>query len=59
MIALVKQNANSVHVYNEKGNLIFSKVGILIGYTNNTISISTNGRSIITYDATGKFLFGK
>ena len=59
MIALVKQNVNNVHVYNEKGNLIFSKVGSLIGYTNNTISISTNGRSIITYDAAGKFLFGK
>ena len=30
MIALVKQNANNVHVYNEKGNLkpLFPKISV-------------------------------
>ena len=33
------QRGNSVNVYNERGVMLFSKVGELIGYTGTTVTI--------------------
>ena len=59
MIALAKQKGNNVWVYNERGSVIFSKSGVLIGYTGNTISVKSSSGTIWVYDDTGRVLFGK
>ena len=42
------QRGNSVNVYNERGVMLFSKVGELIGYTGTTVTIR-RGNQAITY----------
>ena len=43
---------NSVNVYNERGVMLFSKVGELIGYTGTTVTIR-RGNQAITYSDKG------
>lgn len=58
MIAATKQVGNNVRVYDERGLVLFSKCGTLIGYTSDTVSIKLNS-TVWTYSATGRVLFGK
>lgn len=44
------QRGNSVNVYNERGVMLFSKVGELIGYTGTTVTIR-RGNQAITYNS--------
>lgn len=46
------QRSNSVNVYNERGVMLFSKVGELIGYTGTTVTIR-RGNQAITYSDKG------
>ena len=46
------QRGNSVNVYNERGVMLFSKVGELIGYTGATVTIC-RGNQAITYSDKG------
>ncbi len=59
MIAAVKQNVKSIWVYDEHGRILFNKIGDLVGYTNETISIRSSSGTIWTYDKTGRTLFGR
>lgn len=58
MIASAKQSGNSVYVYNEKGNHLFTKSGTLVGFTSSTVTIQ-NGSALYTYDERGNHLFTK
>ena len=40
------QRGNSVNVYNERGVMLFSKVGELIGYTGTTVTIRRGNQAI-------------
>lgn len=57
-IGSVVKKGSTIHVYNEKGGLLFAKaVGMdpkkdVVGYTANTVSIRM-GSSIITYNEKG------
>lgn len=55
MISLAIQRGNSVFVYNEKNNLLFCQIGILSGYTSNTVSIK-KGRAVYTYNEKGALI---
>ena len=59
MIALAKQNGNSVWVYDEHGLRIFNKIGTLVGYTSETVSIKSRSGTVWVYDYTGRTLFGR
>lgn len=59
MIALAKQNGSSVWVYNEHGLRIFNKIGTLVGYTGDTVSIKSSSGTIWVYDCNGRTLFGR
>lgn len=58
-IALAKQvNSSTVYVYNDKGSVIFTKGGTLVGFTSNTVSIKvTNGTTVYVYNERGSVLF--
>ena len=59
-IGSVVQNGNSVLVYDEKGSLLFSRQGILKGYTATTISVKINGsNNILTYSNKGSLLYSR
>lgn len=59
MIAAVKQNVKSIWVYDEHGRILFNKIGDLVGYTNETISIRSNSGTIWVYNDAGRALFGR
>lgn len=57
---MVKQDGQTVRVYNERGCQTFSKMGILQGYTSTTVSIKDISCSTVrVYDEYGKQLFSK
>ena len=58
MIASAKQTGNSVKVYNEKGGCIFTKSGILVGFTSTTVTIKV-GNASKTYNEKGACMFTK
>ncbi len=41
------QRGNSVNVYNERGVMLFSKVGELIGYTGTTVTIAEEIKQLL------------
>ena len=41
------QRGNSVNVYNERGVMLFSKVGELIGYTGTTVTIRRGNQQLL------------
>jgi len=57
-ISVAKQNGTSVEVYNEKGQYLFSRSGILVGFTAQTVAIQ-DGNSISVYDSNGSYLFSR
>ena len=57
-IAVAKQNGNAVDVYDENGHYLFSRSGILIGFTSTTVAIRSEN-AVNVYDATGSFLFSR
>lgn len=58
MITLAEQDGNYIHVYNEKGNLMFSLMGMLHGYTAYSVAIK-NGNVTYVYDEHNLLLFSK
>lgn len=58
MIASAKQSGNSVYVYNERGNLLFTRSGTLVGFTSSTVTIQS-GSALYTYDERGNLMFTK
>ena len=60
MIASAKQDGSTVRVYNEKGSQLFSKTGILVGFTSSTVSIKDkSGSTVRTFNEKGGQLFSK
>lgn len=60
MIASAKQNGSSVYVYDEKGHILFTKTGTLMGFTSTSVTIkSSSGSTLYTYDEKGHILFTK
>ena len=57
-ISVAKQNGNMVEVYGQQGEYLFSRPGILVGFTSNTIAIQ-DGNSISVYDSHGSYLFSR
>lgn len=58
MIGSAKQNGSTVYVYNEKGQVLFTRSGKLLGYTSTTVTIqATSGSSQYTYDEKGRVLY--
>lgn len=58
MITTAKQNGSTVYVYNEKGSLLFSKSGTLVGFTGSSVTIRS-GSTDYTYDEKGSLMFSK
>ena len=58
MIGLAKQQGMSVYVYNENGSFMFSKVGTLVGFTSNTVTVQY-GNITYVYGERGEFKFSK
>lgn len=59
-IGSVKQDGNTVIVYDENGNFKFQKDGYeLIGYTSTTITVKDCIGNYQTYDSNNQFLFQK
>jgi len=59
MIAAVKQKGKNIWVYDQHGRVLFCKIGDIIGYTSENISIKNNTGTTWTYDKTGKALFSR
>lgn len=57
-IAAAKQNGSSVDVYDENGHYLFSRSGILIGFTSTTVAIR-EGNYINVYASDGSFKFSR
>ena len=57
-IAVAKQNGNAVDVYDEEGHYLFSRSGILIGFTSTTVAIK-EGDNINVYASDGSFKFSR
>ena len=57
-ISTCKQDGNSVRVYDERGSLMVSRMGILVGYTTDTVSIKQGSR-VCVYDTRGSLKFSK
>lgn len=51
-IGMAKQQGSLVIVYNEKNQQIFSKIGILHGYTSSTVTVKS-GNLLVTYNEKG------
>ena len=57
-IGSAMERGSAAYVYDEKGHLLFSKPGKLIGYTASTVSIP-RVKAIYTYDPRGRQVFAK
>lgn len=58
-IATAKQKGSNVYVYDEKGRVLFTKNGELVGTTSKTVSIKKGKSGIYVYDEKGRVLFTK
>jgi hypothetical protein len=61
-IAIAKQESDSsVYVYDDNGSLMFTKSGMLVGYTGTTVSVKDDPSSntIYVYDENGSLKFTK
>ena len=58
MIAMAKQEGSRVVVYDEKGHRLFSRLGELVGFTANNVSIK-EGSHVVVYDEEGHRQFSK
>ncbi len=52
------QRGNTVWVYDIRGHMLFSRQGILQGFTGQTVSIKS-GKGVTTYNARGSILFSR
>lgn len=55
MISVAVQKGNTVYVYGERNQVLFTKSGTLHGYTGGSVSI-LNGNTIYTYNEKGSTL---
>jgi hypothetical protein len=55
-IASAVQKGTMVHVYGDKGQLLFTRNGVLQGYTGTTVSVKFGGM-VQTYDDRGSLKF--
>lgn len=58
MIGSALQKDSIVYVYDENGNILYTKLGELAGYTGSTVSIK-NDRILYTYDERGSIKYTK
>lgn len=58
MIGSAQQKGSTVYVYNERGNLLFTKNGELQGFTATTVTIRS-GHTLYTYNDRGNLNFSK
>ena len=58
MIGIAKQNGSTVEVYDTNGRYLWSKLGILQGYTSTTVSIQ-NGSTVTVYGERGEYKFSR
>ena len=58
MIGNALQKGSTVYVYNEKGQMLYTKSGELAGYTGSSVSIK-NGRTLYTYNEKGQMQYTK
>lgn len=61
MISLAKKDGASIYVYDENGNIMFTRSGFnleLVGFTGTTVSIRDGG-SIYVFDEKGNIKFTK
>jgi hypothetical protein len=58
MIALAQQKGSDVYVYDENGRIMFNKMGELIGFTSNTVSVK-QGSTFYVYGDRGEIKFTK
>ena len=58
MISFAKQDGDIVAVFDERGQQVFWKVGELLGYTANTVTIK-DGSYIHVYNEQGREQFSK
>lgn len=60
MIGSAKQNGSTVYVYDEKGNLLFTKSGTLVGFTSTTVTTKiSHSSTLYTYDEKGNLSYTK
>lgn len=57
-IGSAMDRGSAVYVYDEKGHLLYSKPGKLVGYTASTVSIQ-RVKTVYTYDERGRQVFAK
>lgn len=55
MISVAVQKGNTVYVYGERNQVLFTKSGTLHGYTGGSVSV-LNGNTIYTYNEKGSTL---
>ena len=55
MISVAVQKGNTVYVYGELNQVLFTKSGTLHGYTGGSVSV-LNGNTIYTYNEKGSTL---
>ena len=48
-----------VYVYDETGNVLYSKWGTLVGYTSSSVSVKEAHGIVYVYDETGNFFYSK
>ena len=58
MIATAVQNGSYVYVYDERGNQLYSKSGVLVGFTSTSVSVK-NGNYVHVYDEKGNTMFSR
>ena len=56
-IGTVSQRGSLIYVYDERGHLLFTQSGELVGYTGSTISVRRGGSLTYVYDDRGRLLF--
>lgn len=56
MIATAIQKGNTVYVYGTSGNILFTRNGILLGFTSSSVSIKVGGATYV-YNDKGSIMF--
>lgn len=55
---MAKQQGTNVMVYNESGGFMFNKIGNLVGYTSDTVTVKQGGTTYV-YGERGEIKFTK
>ena len=58
MIGMAEQKGSYVYAYDERGTIIFTKSGQLMGYTSSTVAVK-QGSTTFVFDEKGTLKFTK